>query len=314
MSADDTGPEVRVRVPASSANLGPGFDVLAVAVDLHIDVLAAPYDGRRVIAAGEGTADVPDGDDNLVWRAMCAFCDAHGAAVPQVTLYCTNEIPLQRGLGSSAAAAVAGLALARRLTQTAVGNQVLIDLAAEMEGHADNAAAAVLGGLVVAGGGTARRFEPSRSLRPILCVPEARSSTSAARRLLPEGVAMPTVVDTVRRSALVLAGLTGIAAWDPAVMHDVIHEPPRLEAMPGSQRLIDAARDAGLAACLSGAGPAVLVVVTNDDHVTADRLATIAGGGWRVEPLRWDRAGARVDARTPVGSWPAHPGGVGSSA
>lgn len=301
MSAVDTGHVARVGVPASSANLGPGFDVLAAAVDLHIDVVATPFDGRRVVAAGEGTADVPAGDDNLVWRALCAFCDAHGVAVPQVTLHCDNQIPLQRGLGSSAAAAVAGLALARRLTQTPVGNQVLIDLAAEMEGHADNAAAAVLGGLVVAGGGTARRFEPSRSLRPILCVPDARSSTSAARRLLPAGVATPTVVETVRRSTLVLAGLAGFAAWDPAVMRDVIHEPPRLDAMPASRRLVDAARDAGLAACLSGAGPSVLVVVANDDHATADRLAVIAGDDWRVEPLRWDRAGARVDVRVPTG-------------
>lgn len=302
MSAGGTGHEVRVRVPASSANLGPGFDVLAAAVDLHIAVLATRFDGRRVVAAGEGTADVPDGDDNLIWQAMCAFCDAHGVAVPQVTLHCDNQIPLQRGLGSSAAAAVAGLALARRLTGTQVGNQVLIDLAAEMEGHADNAAAAVLGGLVVAGGGPARRFEPSRSLRPILCVPDARAATSAARRLLPAGVAMPTVVETVRRSTLVLAGLAGFAAWDPSVMRDAIHEPPRLEAMPGSQHLVDAAREAGFAACLSGAGPAVLVVVPSDDHVTAERLAAIAGDGWRVEPLRWDRAGARVDVRVPAGS------------
>lgn len=296
------GHMVHARVPASAANLGPGFDVLAAALDMHIDVLATPYDGRRVIAAGEGTAEVPDGDDNLIWRALCAFCDAHDVAVPYITLHCDNRIPLQRGLGSSAAAVVAGLALARRLTGTAVGDQVLIDLAAELEGHADNAAAAVLGGLVVAGEGTARRFEPARSLRPIVCVPVQRSSTRAARQLLPAGVPVPTMVDTVRRSTLVLAGLAGFAAWDPAVMRDAIHEPPRLDAMPGSRRVVNAARDAGLAACLSGAGPSVLVVVANDDHLTAERLAAIAGDGWRVQPLAWDRAGARVDVRVPTGS------------
>lgn len=286
---------VTVRVPASSANLGPGFDVLAVALDLTLRVTAVPYDGRRVVASGEGAGDLEEGDTNLVWRAMVAFCAAHEVAVPDVTLRCDNQIPLERGLGSSAAAAVAGLALGRRLTGVSIGNHDLIDQATALEGHPDNAAAAVLGGLVVAGEGPARRFEPSRNLRPIVCIPTERSSTAIARALVPEQVPLPTMVRVARGTALVLAGLAGLAAWDPTSMRDAVHEPPRLAAVPGTRRLIEAVRADGLASCLSGAGPSALVVVPSDDGTAVDRIAAVAGAGWRVVAADWDRAGARID-------------------
>lgn len=291
---DIDGP-VRVRVPASSANLGPGFDVLAVAVDLALEVTAVPFEGRRIVAAGEGADDVEEGDSNLIWRSMAAFCTAHGVEIPDVTLRCDNQIPLERGLGSSAAAAVAGLALARRLTGVRVGNDDLIDHATALEGHPDNAAAAVLGGLVVAGDGPARRFDPSRSLRPIVCIPTERSSTAAARGLVPQQVTLQTLVHAARGTALVLTGLVGIAAWDPTVMRDTVHEPPRLAAMAGSAQLVHAVRADGHAACLSGAGPSVLVVVAADDHAAVDRVTALAGDGWRVVATGWDRAGARID-------------------
>jgi homoserine kinase len=286
---------VRVIVPASSANLGPGFDVLAVALDLTLDVTAVPHEGRHVVASGEGVGELSEGDDNLVWQAFVAFCREHDVAVPDVTLYCDNRIPLQRGLGSSSAAAVAGLALARRMTGVAVGDDDIVAHATRLEGHPDNAAAAVLGGLVVAGDGRTRRFEPTRTLRPIACVPEQRAATSAARGLVPGDVELSTLVDAARGTALVLAGLAGLAAWDPSVMRDAVHEPPRLAAMPASRRLVDAVRAGGDAACLSGAGPSVLVVVPSDDRDAVARLRRLAGDGWQVLPLGWDRAGARVE-------------------
>lgn len=298
MTADDDAvPRLQVRVPASSANLGPGYDVLAVALDLPLRITATAFDGRHVVASGEGADEVPGDDGNLIWRSIVAFCEVYGADVPEVTLHCDNPIPLERGMGSSAAAVVAGLTLARRLTRVAVGDQEVIDLATQLEGHPDNVAAALLGGLVVAGTtGRSRRFEPTRSLRPLVCVPGQRASTAATRDLVPQHVPLATTVATARRTALVLAGLTGMAGWDPRAMRDDVHEPPRLEAMAGSRALVDAARAAGLGACLSGAGPSVLVIVDDDDRVTAGWLAEIAGDAWRVEELRWDRAGARVDA------------------
>lgn len=297
MSDDVTAP-LRVRVPASSANLGPGFDILAVALDLSLQVRAEPYDGRRVICAGEGAVDLPADDRNLIWRAFCAFCDERGVAVPQVTLHCDSEIPLERGLGSSAAAAVAGATLARRLTGVQVADREIIGLATLLEGHPDNAAAAVLGGLVVAGAdGTAHRFEPTRNLRPIVCIPEQRASTTAARGLVPTEVPVAVAVATARQTALVLAGLAGATSWDPNVMTDVVVEPPRLAAMAGSRRLIEAARDAGYGACLSGAGPSVLVVAQHDDMDASRWTRDVAGAGWRVLPMQWDSAGARVESR-----------------
>jgi homoserine kinase len=285
-----------VRVPASSANLGSGYDVLAVALDLHLRIATAPFDGRRIVAAGEGADEVPGDDGNLVWRSVIAFCEVYGADVPDVTLHCDNPIPLERGMGSSAAAVVAGLTLARRLTGVAVADQDVIDLATQLEGHPDNVAAALLGGVVVAGTtGRSRRFEPTRSLRPLLCIPGERASTATTRDLVPHQVPLATTVATARRTALVLAGLAGMAAWDPTAMRDDVHEPPRLEVMAPSRALVDAARAAGLGACLSGAGPSVLVVVDDDDRVTAGWLAEIAGEAWRIAELRWDRAGARVD-------------------
>jgi homoserine kinase len=299
--SEPAGGDLKVRVPASSANLGPGFDVLAVALDLTLTVAARPHDGVRVMTSGEGAGDVPDDESNLVWQSVRAFCDVYGADVPDVTLHCENDIPLERGLGSSAAAAVAGLVLARELTGVAVGDQDIIDLATQLEGHADNAAAAVLGGLVVAGPtGRARRFDPARNLRPVVCIPPERSATSMTRGLLPADVSLETMVGTARRTALVLAGLTGLTAWDPSTMLDEVHEPPRLQAMSGSSELVTAARKAGYGACLSGAGPSVLVLAPTDDTDVADTLREVAGADWRIELLRWDRAGARRDE--PVGS------------
>lgn len=298
MPSQDTeaGTLVTVRVPASSANLGPGFDVLAVALDLTLIVHARPYDGHRVVATGEGAGEVPDGDGNLIWRSVRAFCDVYGAEVPDVTLHCDNHIPLERGLGSSSAAAVAGLVLARTLTGMSVADQDLIDIATQLEGHADNAAAAVLGGLVIAGPtGRARRFEPTRTLRPIVCIPPDRSSTQETRGLVPSEVSLETMVGTARRTALVLAGLAGVAAWDPATMVDEVHEPPRLRAMTATGDVIAAARAAGYGACLSGAGPAVLVLADSEDTRVEAMLADATGEDWRVEPLHWDRAGARSD-------------------
>ena len=292
----DMAPRLGVRVPASSANLGPGYDVLAVALDLPLRIATATFDGRRVVTVGEGADELPGGDGNLIWRSVVAFCEVYGADVPDVTLHCDNPIPLERGMGSSAAAVVAGLTLARRLTGVAVADQDVVDLATQLEGHPDNVAAALLGGLVVAGTtGRSRRFEPTRGLRPLVCVPRERASTAAARHLVPQQVPLSATVATARRTALVLAGLTGMAAWDPSAMRDDVHEPPRLEAMASSRALVDAARAAGLGACLSGAGPSVLVVVDDDDRVTAGWLTEIAGEAWHVRELRWDRAGARVD-------------------
>lgn len=289
--------DLAVEVPASSANLGPGFDALAAALDVTLLVTASPRQDRRVVNDGLGSGELPDDDTNLVWRALLAYCDAMGEGAPDITLVTDNNIPLERGLGSSAAAAVAGAALARELLGRKGTDDDLIRIATEIEGHPDNAAAAVLGGVVVCADGTARRLEPASTLWPVLCVPHARQSTSAARSVLPEAVPLAAAAANGARVAMVAAGLSGHVAWEPAFMHDVLHEPARFEVMPDTGRLVDTLRGQGIGACLSGAGPAVLAVVPVGDRATVAAVEQAAGGGWDVLEARWHRRGAsRVNA------------------
>jgi homoserine kinase len=287
-----TGP-VGVEVPASSANLGPGFDALAVALDLRLTAWTTARAEARVVTEGEGEAELPQDEGNLVWRALTAYCDWAGVPVPEASLRVRNPIPLARGLGSSAAAAVAGLALGRAVTGAGGGDRDLVRLAAELEGHADNAAAAMLGGLCVVVDGQPVRLEPSEALRPVVCVPETRQSTQEARGLLPATVPLADAAANGARAALVLAGLSGAAAWRPEAMHDVLHEPPRLAAMTASGALVRQLRADGIGACLSGAGPTVLAIVGVRDLDGVERIREFAEG-FAVHALGWDRAGAAV--------------------
>lgn len=296
-----TPAQVGISVPATSANLGPGFDALAVALDLHLSVWTTTRGEERVLLEGCGADELPAGDDNLVWRSFAAYCDWAGAAVPDVSLRASSAIPLERGMGSSAAAAVAGVALARECLRGGGSDADLIRLVTAFEGHPDNAAAALLGGLVVCAGGRFVRLQPAESLRPVLCIPEARLATTAARTLLPDTVPHADAAANGARTAVVLAGLTGAAAWEPAAMTDILHEPARFTAMPGSGRLVAALRAAGVGACLSGAGPSVLAVVAARDEAAVALIRSTAGHGWAVTPTRWDRAGAVVRAPAVVG-------------
>lgn len=285
---------VGVEVPASSANLGPGFDAFAVALDLTMVVWTAARGDVRVQAAGEGAGELPGGDDNLVWRAFASYCAWAGVAVPDVSLRTRSAIPLERGLGSSAAAAVAGAALGRAATRGGGRDADLVALAADLEGHPDNAAAAVLGGLCVVFDGTPRRLEPTDALRPVLCVPPARQSTEVARGLLPDQVPLAAAAANGARAAVVLAGLSGAMAWEPSAMTDVLHEPPRLAVMGETGALVAALREQGLGACLSGAGPSVLAVVRARDVDAEASVRAAAPSDWTVHALRWDRGGASV--------------------
>lgn len=286
---------VGVDVPASSANLGPGFDALAVALDLPLSVRTAAREERRVRTEGEGADELPSGDDNLIWRSLVAYCDWAGAPAPDVSLRVRNGIPLERGLGSSAAATVAGLALGRALVGGARDDHLLA-LAAGIEGHPDNVAAALLGGLVVCADGRVTRCEPTQRLRPLLCLPAARSRTAQSRGLVPAAVATADAAANGARAALVLAGLAGMVSWDPRAMVDVLHEPARCEAMADSGTLVRALRGEGLGACLSGAGPAVLAIGSRGDDQAASVVRRHLADGWRLVPLDWALAGAWVDA------------------
>lgn len=286
-----------VRVPATSANLGPGFDAFAAALNLHLTVSVAAgarAQGPRVSAEGEGADELPDDGDNLIWRGVEAYCRWARVGVPDVRLSAHNAIPLERGLGSSAAAAVAGVTLGKAVTGGRGDAHDVIDIAAALEGHPDNAAAAVLGGVVVHAEGRARRVAPARTLRPLVCVPQARQSTEQARALLPASVPLADAAANGARAAVVLAALGGSLPLDAAVMRDVLHEPARLEAMSDSARVVAGLREQGVACCLSGAGPSVLAVVNADDKDAGVRVRAVAGPGWRVMDPGWDEQGTVV--------------------
>lgn len=299
-----------VRVPATTANLGPGFDAFGAAVGLHLEAVAQPRNGRpqRVVSGGEGAGELPTDDENLLWRSFRALCDGAGVPAPDVTIRTRNTIPLERGLGSSSAAIVAGLALARAACGLSMGDLELVRLATELEGHPDNVAAAVLGGLVCAarsdrGELVVRRAQPHARLVPIAFVPENRQATTAARAVVPRTLARQDLIDHTARAGHVLAALLGVWPSESGLAGDRLHEPPRLAAMPQTGALVAELRAVGVHVWLSGAGPSACAAVPGRDAEAYASCARIgAARGFAVRKLRWDLAGVlTVGAGNPTG-------------
>lgn len=295
---------VTVRVPATSANLGPGFDALGLALTLH-DVVEARVipDGISIEVSGAGQDSAASGEDHLVIRAMRAAFGVLGAQPPGIGLRCVNAIPQGYGLGSSAGAIVSGLLAARAL---AAGSKDLTDadvlrIATQIEGHPDNVAACLAGGLAIAwtsaSGTQTARLEPVEGLTPVLCVPAHPVLTETARGLLPLSVPHADAVANAARAALLIAGLTVDPALLMAGTEDFLHQPYRAAAMPATADLIRRLRAAGIPAAVSGAGPAVLVLTVPGTHPGPDAVPPVAertGVAWQVSTLEVDRGGAAV--------------------
>jgi homoserine kinase len=255
---------VRVRVPASTANLGPAFDALGLALALYDEVEVAPAaSGLQVEVHGEGAGRVPTDEGNLVVRALRAASARCGHRPDGLWLRCHNRIPHSRGLGSSAAAAVAGV-LAGYALAGMEPDEVALDMAAGFDGHADNAGASLLGGLVICwtekGSFRATRLEPHPDLAPVLFVPEQTSVTEITRGLLPAEVSHADAAFTAGRAALLVHALTAAPGLLLAATEDRLHQPYRGCAYPATSRLVDALRAAGVPAAVSGAGPTVLAL------------------------------------------------------
>ena len=295
--------EVRVRVPATSANLGPGFDALGVAWSLHDELSARVLDaGTRVVVHGEGADQVPTDERHLVVRAMHAAFDLLGARPPGLELTCRNVIAHSRGMGSSSAAIVAGVVLARALV---AGGELLVDddalfaLAAEIEGHPDNVAPAFHGGFTIAGReGDALDgpfFAVALSVDPRVCgvlfVPAEPVPTEVARGLLPALVPHAEAAADAGRAALLVAALTGRPELLHAATRDWLHQDHRAPAMPASHALVTRLRADGVAAVISGAGPTVLALV---DASQTEALAARAPAGWSVHTVQVDPHGATL--------------------
>jgi homoserine kinase len=292
---------VAVRVPATSANLGPGYDALGLALTLYDEVRARVVagTGASVTIAGEGAGELPPDDRHLVVQTMKTTFENLGLAPPGLELACRNHIPQARGLGSSSAAIVAGILLARALVEggaEAMDDPAVLRLAAEIEGHPDNVAPCLLGGLTLAwideSGARAARVQPSPDVRPFLWVPQERSVTETARAALPATVPHEDAAFNAARSALLVHALTAAPELLFAATEDRLHQPYRAADLPGTAALLRRLRDAGSAAVVSGAGPSVLVLATGD-------WTPEPAEGWRVWPLAVDTTGAlRVDEAT----------------
>ena len=290
---------VTVSVPATSANLGPGYDSLGLALDLR-DRLTGEVtaSGLDVRVAGEGTGTVPLDESHLVVRAMRAAFEELGEQPPGLRLHCDNAIPHARGLGSSSAAIAGGIALARALV--AGGTLVLDDdaafrLAARLEGHPDNVAPAWYGGLVISGRDDDWYALPTGvdpRVDVVVFVPPEPLSTEVARGLLPATVPHAHAAANAGRTALLVAALTSAPEHLLAATRDFLHQEYRRPAMPASLELVDTLRAEGVAAVVSGAGPSVLAFCAGCD---AAALARRAPAGWVADRLQVDRSGVRVE-------------------
>ncbi|MCR2813489.1 MULTISPECIES: homoserine kinase [Microbacterium] len=305
---DAEGRTVVVRVPATSANLGPGFDTLGLALSVYdeLTVTALPDGELDIEATGEGADDIPRDASHLVVRSMAYAYEACGRRMPGVRLRAHNVIPHGRGMGSSGAAVVAGLLAAKGLLSGDVelGPDALLRLATELEGHPDNVAPALFGGLTIAwmdpDGPQHKKLIVHRGVAPLLLVPAFTMSTSLARSLQPLQVPREDAVFNVSRSALLIAALTQSPELLLAATEDKLHQNYRAQAMPETDRLVRALRAEGFAAVVSGAGPSVLVLADGPGQrlVAAEVAAAVADTPWEPLMLAVDVKGGTVRDQT----------------
>jgi homoserine kinase len=276
-----------VVVPASSANLGPGFDTFGLALTLHDELIATEIpSGLEIEVIGEGADSVPRGPEHLVVQAMEAAFSHLGARPTGIRLTCTNAIPHARGLGSSSAAIVGGLALGGLLVGQPLDDRDLLVLATKLEGHPDNVAAAIHGGFTIAwsepAGPQVLRLDVQVPVTVL--VPPSPVSTDMARRLLPARVPHADAASNAGRAALLVAAFQGRPELLMSATEDLLHQPYRAEAMPQSYELVQELRSVEIPAVISGAGPTVLAFAREIP----------VPDGWVAHELDVDQNGVRV--------------------
>lgn len=284
---------IQVSVPATSANLGPGFDCLGVALGVTLRVRFSPSD--RPGLGGKGR--IREVKDSLIYRSFVAAFSSTGEDPPPVEISVVDDYPSGRGMGASASAIVAGLSAANAFGDLGLSDDQLALLAVEIEGHADNVLPALFGGLVLTVGDSWTRMEPSNQLAPLILVARTSFKTKAARKVVPEVVTRQDAVS----NASALAALLSILSGNPdrtnllAATEDRLHEPYRLPLMPESLDLHKALRDRGIPTTLSGAGPSLISLVESDRLEDAVILAQgLLPDGWRILRPGWDLEGAQV--------------------
>jgi homoserine kinase len=281
--------KLTARVPATSANLGPGFDCFGLALDLWNEVSIDTDALAGVTWEGEGAEELATDGSDMVSRAMAHAAQAGGAILPPFRLHGVNRIPLERGLGSSAAACVAGIALADRLLELGLEPEEVLDLAVEIEGHPDNAAAAIAGGFTLAFGDGVIRLDPHPSLRPVALIPmDVRLPTGEARDALEQQVALGDAVYNAAHAAATVVALTSEPGLLSQTLGDRLHQNVRLGLLPTVKAVFDELRAAGIPACVSGAGPTLLA------FDGGERPMLDPGVGWNVLRLAVSPIGVEI--------------------
>lgn len=296
----------KIRVPASTSNLGPGFDVLGLALTLHNELYVEESDRLSMEVQGEGRGVYPEDESNLVLVAARRVCEEVGYELPRVKVRCVNTIPGDRGLGSSSAAIVSGLLLGDHLSGSTLGRDRLLEIGTELEGHPDNVAPALFGGLQVAvkDGARVHRVEVNALSMPqvVVFIPPFKMPTKEARAALPAAVSMESAVFNIGRASLLVAALGAgrFEALDQGT-RDALHQSPRTSIFAAMPALIDAAREAGaLGAWLSGAGSTIAAFARSVEQAHKVAHALMAEGQKQSVPgvakiLAVDTLGATVE-------------------
>jgi len=304
----------KVKVPATSANIGPCFDTAGIALSLYNEIEVFTKNDiekqpRPLIDINcqideriRANQMIPDDETNMVWDTVVTFCEKMGVQVPFFAIRQTDTIPLTRGLGSSAACVVAGLLIANELTKKNLPKDELLNIAVEFEGHPDNVAPAFLGGMVV-GATDGKRFEHvkievSDELEFYAVIPDFPLSTSDARAVLPRAYTKEQAVFNCSRVALLVSSMmSGNFGALSVAMQDEIHQPYRKILIPGMEKIINGSIEAGAyGAYLSGAGPTIMVVGKKDSGLekSIESIVSELGHFWLVVPLCVDKKGAEI--------------------
>lgn len=301
------GRSVVVKVPATTANLGPGFDTLGLALSLYDELTVTVRDepGAFVEVIGVGAGVVPTDESNLVVTAIAHTFAAYDIDMPGLNLVARNSIPHGRGMGSSGAAIVSGIMAAKGLLEgiVEIDSRALLALATQMEGHPDNVAPALFGGLTIAWmtpeGPQHKKLIVHRGVSPLVFVPESTMSTALARSLQPTSVPHEDAIFNVSRSALLIAALIQSPELLLAATEDKLHQSYRASAMPETDALIQLLRANGLAAVVSGAGPSLLVLCSDPAQrlIAAELVASNSATPWQPLMLAVDFKGATVVAQ-----------------
>ena len=300
---------ITIRVPATSANLGPGFDSLGLALDLWNETVIRLAIEFTVQVKGEGAEKLSLGENNLIIRSAQKLADCAGKHLPPFHVDCVNQIPLSSGLGSSAAAKLTGLLAANSLLGKPLSSAEILDLATEMEGHPDNVAPALLGGLVVStmdsGSVVAHKIVGVENAPPLFITvvfPEFHLPTHESRTALPQQVSLKDAIHNISRAVLVTEAFrNGDMQLLGKAMTDTLHQPHRLPLIPGAQAAMDAAKAAGAAAAaLSGAGPSVIAFSSKQDSAIGEAMKHAfeeRGLQARIFPLKMSNHGAEIQIR-----------------